>query len=50
MISNGENESIYTKDVYPIRKVIKKENSDKLLNYLENVVNHGTAENLNLSR
>jgi len=49
MISTGENESIYTKDVYPIRKVIKKENSDKLLNYLENVVNHGTAENLNLS-
>ena len=49
MISTGENEAIYTKDVYPIRKVIKTENSDKLLNYLENVVNHGTAENLNLS-
>ena len=49
MISSGENEIMYTKDIYPIRKVLKKENSEELLRYLKNVVKNGTAENLNLN-
>ena len=48
MISTDENQIVYKKDVYPLRKVMKKESSEELLQYLKNVVNNGTAENLNL--
>tara|TARA_B100000029_G_C17581664_1_gene959824 strand:- start:2299 stop:2940 length:642 start_codon:yes stop_codon:yes gene_type:complete len=48
MISTEENQIVYKKDVYPLRKVMKKESSEELLQYLKNVVNNGTAENLNL--
>ena len=34
MISSSEDESIYTQNIEPIRKVIKKDTSEKLLKYL----------------